>query len=97
MVTESSQKGEYPARIGISVSKKKFKRAVKRNRIKRLTREVYRCKKQVFYEKIGAGRTFDILFVYLDNQILDFIKIEKAIGSSLEKIVQHFTPQKNSE
>lgn len=38
---ESSQIGEFPVRIAISVSKKKFKRAVKRNRIKRLTRESF--------------------------------------------------------
>ena len=49
---ESSQIGEFPVRIAISVSKKKFKRAVKRNRIKRLTREAFRLNKNDFYNNI---------------------------------------------
>lgn len=36
----------YPAQLLISVSKKRFKRAVDRNRIKRLIREAYRLQKE---------------------------------------------------
>ena len=40
------EQGEVPATILISVSKRRFKRAVKRNRVKRQIREVYRKNKQ---------------------------------------------------
>ena len=43
---------EFPARMAISVSKKRFKRAVKRNRVKRLVREAYRLNKFRLYENI---------------------------------------------
>ena len=66
VLKDSSIPGEYPARIAISVSKKKFKRAVKRNRVKRLTREAYRLNKPEFYQHIIPGHTVDILFIYLD-------------------------------
>jgi ribonuclease P protein component len=82
----SSQPGEFPARIAVSVSKKKFKRAVKRNRIKRLTREAYRLNKPEFYHQIPIGNTVDILFIYLDNQLHTYQKIEKAILQSTKKI-----------
>ncbi len=82
----SSSLGEFPARIAISVSKKRFKRAVKRNRIKRLTRESFRLNKPLFYSQIKEGTTIDILFIYLDNSLPSYLKTEKAIKSALEKI-----------
>lgn len=82
----SSQTGDFPARIAISVSKKKFKRAVKRNRIKRLTREAFRLHKQELYEQITPGSTLDILLIYLDKELWAFEKMEKSVKAALEKI-----------
>lgn len=90
VLKESSQKGEYPARIAISVSKKKFKRAVKRNYIKRLTREAFRRNKPEFYESLQPGKTIDILFIYLDDRLPVYEKTEKAIKNALQKISGYF-------
>lgn len=90
VIKDSSRPGEYPARIAISVSKKKFKRAVKRNRIKRLTREAFRLNKNEFYGRILPGHTIDILFIYLDQQLPSFRKTEKAMKSALSKIPDCF-------
>ena len=96
VLKDSSIPGEYPARIAISVSKKKFKRGgreiykknvgVKRNRVKRLTREAYRLNKPEFYQHIIPGHTVDILFIYLDQNLPVFSKTERAIKSVLKKI-----------
>lgn len=87
---KSSRQGEYPARFAISVSKKKFKHATDRNRIKRLTREAYRLNKSGLYEVIGTSGTWDILFIYLDNKIFSWQKIEKAMQESMEKLIRHY-------
>ncbi len=86
ILKHSSIPGKYPARIAISVSKKRFKRAVERNRIKRLFREAYRLNKCEFYQQLTAGETLDILFIYLDQQLPSYSKTVKAIQGALKKI-----------
>lgn len=83
---ESAIPGEEKARIAISVSKRRFKRAVKRNKVKRLLREAFRLNKQTLYAHIKAGVTWDILFIYLDEDIPHYSRIEKSVISSLNKI-----------
>ena len=66
--------------ILVSVSKKKFKRAVKRNRVKRLIREAFRLNKKQF-NAIAAAKDaqLHIAFIYLKNELPDYSEIEKAI------------------
>lgn len=68
------------ASVLISVSKKKFKRAVKRNRVKRLVREAYRLNKSVYVELLQkTNKRIDIAFLYLKNELPTYEEIEKAI------------------
>lgn len=48
-------------KFGVSVSKRYFKKAVHRNRIKRLLRECYRLNKDLFKESFGE-KTIAMLF-----------------------------------
>ena len=82
---ESSTPGEFPARVAVSVGKRRFKRAYKRNRIKRLIREAYRQYKPLFYPKI-ENKNLDILCIYIDNNICDFSVINKSVQFLLDKI-----------
>lgn len=93
----SSQPGDYPARIAISVSKKKFKRAVKRNRVKRLVRENFRLHKEILYAPMPSACIIDILFIYLDDKLPAFSKVEKAITAALQKIANDLSSPTKTE
>lgn len=69
-----------PASFLVSVPKKKFKRAVKRNLIKRQVREAYRVHKQELYDSLVlSGKQLLVAFIYLDKEIVSFPEIEKAM------------------
>jgi len=64
----------------INISKKKFKHAVKRNRVKRLIKEAYRLNKYKFSDLLNRNECrMDIAFLYLKNELPEYIEIEKSI------------------
>ena len=68
-------------RTMVSVPKKIFKRAVKRNLLKRRIRESWRLQK----ETLNATGV-DILFTYSTKEILKFEDIQAAVAKVIEKI-----------
>lgn len=71
------QIGHLPTRILVSVPKRFFKRAVKRNLLKRRIREAYR------QQKIDG---VDVMFQYNSKEIADSATIFKEIGAILKRI-----------
>lgn len=68
-------------RILVSVPKKLFKRAVKRNLLKRRMRESWRLNK-----KAMSTKGIDILFTYSTKEILSQDEIQSSIVKIIEKI-----------
>ena len=66
----------------VSVPKKNVPRAVDRNKVKRLVREVPR-KKITVLGVVGVGK---FMFIYSSNKIASFLDIEKDFKSLLKKI-----------
>jgi ribonuclease P protein component len=69
-------------RIMVSVPKKLFKRAVKRNLLKRRIRERYRKQKHDLNLKSGV----DLLFMYSTKEVLSYEEIYKTVGQIIRKI-----------
>ena len=73
--------------VMVSVPKKRFKRAVKRNKLKRLMREAYRLNKHILLEKAEEKQLqFHIAFNYVSNDELDFVTIEKKMKVALQRL-----------
>lgn len=74
--------GDQHIRMMVSVPKKFFKRAVKRNLLKRRIRESWRRQKHDLLIKEGL----DILFMYPSKEILSYEEIYTAVGEIIGKL-----------
>lgn len=77
--------GDGAGETVISVPKKIYKRAVKRNLIRRRTREALRVVRKERPELSGK----DLLIVYVANEILEYGKIVEGLGNAMEKVLQN--------
>lgn len=77
------------ASILISVPKKRFKRAVKRNRVKRQIREAYRLNKHALCQVLlDKQQSLAISFIYLSDQLVPSAEIEEKMKSLLTRIAE---------
>ena len=84
---------ETGIRIMVSVSKRFFKRAVKRNRIKRQLREAYRLNKHILKPSNGG---INIAFLWTSNELLPTIKVMEKMQNLLTKINESVTDTPSS-
>lgn len=81
-------KGEPPAKVGFVVPKKRIRKAVDRNRAKRLMREAWRLNKYLLYNAVPEGKQVHCFLVFVGNPVAQtkFASVEKAVTQILEKI-----------
>jgi len=81
------QKDESRLKFGTGVSAKNFKKAVDRNRIKRLTREAWRLQKNEIREKTSEKqKQLNVFFIYTGKELPDFTTVKEKVAIALKKL-----------
>ncbi len=80
--------GMSDVQVLISVPKKHFKRAVKRNRVKRQVREAYRKHKGLVALRMNelSGQQLLIAFIWLSDELADSVMVEQRVSNLLQRI-----------
>lgn len=81
-----------PIKMGVSVSKKYFKKAVDRNYFKRVLRETYRLNKNLLVENLDKPYAFMLL--YQTKERLDYHEINLKTIQLFEKFHLQINPDK---
>jgi ribonuclease P protein component len=76
---------EEPIKMGVSVSKKYFKKAVDRNYFKRVLRETYRLNKHLLLEHIDKPHAF--MLFYQSKDRLSYAEINTKTIQLFEKFI----------
>ena len=79
---------DVPVQVLVSVSKRHFKHAVDRNRVKRQVREAYRQHKQIVTEKVQQKQTLATAFIWLADELYESTVVEKSIKKLLGKVAE---------
>ncbi|MEN8786489.1 MAG: ribonuclease P protein component [Flavobacteriales bacterium] len=89
MAKEVELDSNYPAQVMISVSKRKIRLAVNRNKIKRKGKEAYRLNKSILYNSLEKRNKKMILcFIYLEKKPLPYAVLEQKIIVLLNRLTK---------
>ena len=77
-----------PLQAGVGVSSRNFKKAVDRNRVKRVVRECYRLQKNPLNEQLlKSGYTLDLFLIYTARELPDFLVLKEKLQLILSRLI----------
>lgn len=87
--TKETLPENVPAQVLIATSKRFFRHAVDRNRVKRLSRECYRQHKARLYQTLEEGDTSLLLSInYVGNKIFDYHTLDSKISKVVDQLIK---------
>lgn len=92
--TVVSREEDAPAALMlVSVPKRHFKRAVKRNRVKRQVREAFRKNKQLLLPGLESSpdRQAAMAFIWQSDELFDTATVERKVQSLLQRLSEQLS------
>jgi len=83
--------GKLVLKTTVSVSKRNFKLAVHRNRIKRMMRETYRLNKPLLYKNVTEKYIF--MFIYLGKEEIKYSKLDQKMKTLINVFLNKINNQ----
>ena len=75
--------------FGVGAGTRNFKKAVDRNRIKRLTREAYRLQKNALQQKLlEKEKQLNVFFIYTGKEIPDYLLVREKTTQILNRLIK---------
>ncbi len=85
---EAVEGAVYPVQTAMSVPRKKFKRAVARNRIRRLMREAFRMNKHRLYRELDIEKEqYVFMLIYTAVEELPLSQIEESVQNIIRRFL----------
>ncbi|MCI9844501.1 ribonuclease P protein component [Flavobacterium pectinovorum] len=91
----ADENSEEKIKMGVSVSKKYFKKAVDRNYFKRVLRETYRLNKHLLWNNVQ--QPYSVMFFYQTKDKLSYEEINTKTIQLFEKFLQQINKTTDSE
>ncbi len=86
--------GEMPVQFGIAVPKKKIRKAVQRNLLKRRSREAFRRNKQEFYQDLNEQnkqlKQLAFVCVFAQEKMIDYVSIEQGMCAVFKTLIAEY-------
>lgn len=85
---------DSPVQFAVSVPKRKFPKAVDRNRIKRQVREAYRLHKHQLYESLPLEEEqLALMVIYVGKTAMSTKEIDKGMRKSIRRFLKNWHPK----
>lgn len=96
LLSEKAPLDKASVEVLVSVSKRYFKRAVKRNRVKRQIREAYRTNKAMLAEVMAQhpGEKLLVAFIWQDAHLHSSAKVDAKMVNLLQRMAERLAVEK---
>ena len=92
-VTEAERQ-DNPVKTGGGVSSRNFKKAVQRNRIKRLLREAYRTEKIPLHNALEKhDKQIAVFFLYIDKIMPEYSLLKEKMNYLIQRLIKQLSEE----